>query len=250
MEPVTLSDLSHFWPCLAIDTSTRSGVLVVGNMATGQKITAHLDASITHGCELVPSIKILMEASGLEFKELKSIAVGIGPGSYTGLRVGLAIAKTLADVLAVPVVPVDSMLLSVLNLGPEFDRAGCIADAQRGTVYETIYERDRSTKLWTKKNVPEIVTWESLNRWSGQEIVLTGPGLALIPKLGPPNANLAKPELWGPTPESMFAWLADYAAETPPVDHLLLEPLYIRPSAAEEKRLLAASKSNHLPVSS
>jgi len=48
----------------------------------------------------------------------------------------------------------------------------------------------------------------------------------------------------------MFTWLADYAPETPPVDHLLLEPLYIRPSAAEEKRLLAASQPNHLPVSS
>jgi tRNA threonylcarbamoyladenosine biosynthesis protein TsaB len=249
MEPVTLSDLPHFWPCLAIDTSTRNGVLVVGNMATSQKFTAQLDASITHGRELVPSIQVLMDNAGLEFKGLKSIAVGIGPGSYTGLRVGLAIAKTLADVLAVPVVPVDSLLLSVLNLGPEIERAGCIADAQRGAVYETIYERDRSTKLWIKKNEPEIVTWESLNRWLDKEIVLTGPGLSLIPKLGLPSATLADPQLWAPNSESMFAWLADYAAETPPIDHLLLEPLYIRPSAAEEKRLLSASQSNHLPVS-
>ncbi len=238
-----MSDRPSIWPCLAMDTSTRNGVLVVRNSPGSPNFTARLDSAITHGRDLAPAIKALMDSSSLRFHDLKSIAVGLGPGSYTGLRVGLAIAKTLAEVLNIQLLPVDSLLLSALNLGPRANQALCLADAQRGSVYQCHYTRNPDTQLWHNSpgEEPKIVDWTELNQYSDKDLILTGPGLALISKFGPLKAQTADPNLWNPSSDSMFAWLDAYAAQTSPVDPLRIEPFYIRPSAAEEKKAVTDS---------
>ena len=224
------------WPCLGLDTSTRNGVLVVADMPAGREIEARLDPAITHGRDLVPAIGRMMHEAGMVFNGLRSIAVGIGPGSYTGLRVGLAVAKTMADLLTVPVFAVDSLLLCALNLPDEIHKTVVVADAQRGAVYESLFERDPVTLLWQRQSGPIISPWNDLQKWRDQGATLTGPGLALIPKLGTPDVPLADHSLWAPAAGSMFAWMKHYAQQALAVDHHGLEPLYIRPSAAEEKR--------------
>lgn len=230
------------WPCLGLDTSTRNGVLVIADKPAGQQAAARLDPAITHGRDLVPAIGRMMTEAGLGFDAVRSIAVGIGPGSYTGLRVGLAVAKTLAEVLAGPVFPVDSLLLCALNLPQEINKTVVVADAQRGAVYESLYKRDGQTGLWRCHSGPIISPWNDLQKWQGQGATLTGPGLGLIAKLGPPDLPLADMDLWAPSAASMFAWIKDYADQAIAVDHMALEPLYIRPSAAEEKRQEQATR--------
>lgn len=232
------------WPCLGLDTSTRDGVLVVADPEKKIQAVADLDSATTHGRDLIPALGRMMIGQGLEMKELGSIAVGIGPGSYTGLRVGLAVAKTLADVIDLPILPVDSLLLPVLNLPDDCLLAISIADAQRGAVYKSEYARANPGEKWQRISGPIIIPWNDLNQLASPAATITGPGLGLMQKLGSLELPIADKALWSPTAGSMLKWLREYAETTPPADRLAIEPLYIRPSAAEEKRQSQPTEAN------
>lgn len=224
-------------PALLLDTSTRSGVVLLGDERQNLYLTESVDPGQTHGRDLIPAIQRLVQKSGFQFHDISRLAVGIGPGSYTGLRVGLAVIKTLAEVIDCPVLPIDSLLLPVLNLPDQVLSAVSIADAQRGAVYATLYRRKSSADHWVSSEKPAIVAWADLDHWVNQpETVVTGPGLSLIQRLGPISANVAKLEHAGPEVNGLKIWLQKYMPDVQPVDRQLLEPLYIRPSAAEEKR--------------
>jgi len=87
---------------LALDTAT-SVVVVAAGTPEGQLVDAvTFPAEHRHGSHLLPAIEELVRRQGLELGELAGVVVGTGPGAFTGLRVGLATAKTLAHELGVP----------------------------------------------------------------------------------------------------------------------------------------------------
>lgn len=224
---------------LGLDTSTRHGALALVHLRTGQSWTDDQVATQNHGRELVPSIGRLIAAAGFRMADIGGIVVGIGPGSYTGLRVGIAVAKTLAEVLNVPVVALDSLLLPVLAAPDSF--AGTvlsIADAQRGAVARSIYFRESPSADWARHSGPEILAWGELNRESNaaDHLLITGPGLVLAGKLGPTGLPEAPRETWYPSSDVLARWMLTSYDSQAPVAADTLEPLYLRPSAAEEKR--------------
>ncbi len=91
---------------LALDTATSS--VVVGAGASDGRLLEHesFEGRYRHSQELLPAVARLMERAGLRLADLAGIVVGTGPGAFTGLRVGLATAKTLAHELRRPVVGV------------------------------------------------------------------------------------------------------------------------------------------------
>ena len=216
---------------LALDTSTLSAALALCDNRTGDAWTACDIGTLNHGRELIPAID-----------RLDAIAVGIGPGSYTGLRVGIAMAKTIAEVLAIPVHPVDSLLLPVIALPPEpGDVRASIADAQRGAVALSIYRFESSQARWTRHHGPEIVAWDELpRRWRSLHVQsVTGPGLALSSRFGPIGIEEAPPESRDPNAAALVAWIRTHFSGSSAVAIDTLEPDYLRPSAAEEKRQAA-----------
>jgi tRNA threonylcarbamoyl adenosine modification protein YeaZ len=89
---------------LALDTATNTIVVAAGR-GDGTLIDAEtFEGRYRHSQELLPAVSRLMERTGLRMADLAGIIVGTGPGAFTGLRVGLATAKTLAHELARPVV--------------------------------------------------------------------------------------------------------------------------------------------------
>ncbi|MBS3966128.1 MAG: tRNA (adenosine(37)-N6)-threonylcarbamoyltransferase complex dimerization subunit type 1 TsaB [Truepera sp.] len=95
-----------------------------------------------HAKRLLPELARLMAQAGLERRQLRGIAVGIGPGSYTGLRVGLATAQGLARGLAIPVqgVPtLEAMAAGVLSA--DLPEAIVALDARRDNVYAARYRQ-------------------------------------------------------------------------------------------------------------
>src|SRR5262245_62607793 len=93
---------------LAIDTSTERAVLALSGV-DGRLCVATIDAARRHGRDLVPGIRGLLDSAGVSVGDLEAIAVGLGPGSYTGLRVGVTAAKTLAYVTGVALLGLDSL---------------------------------------------------------------------------------------------------------------------------------------------
>ncbi len=98
------------WPgagvCLVIDTATRTSVVALGQaerLATSLREVRH-----RHGSFLLEQIDEVLDAAGVSLDDVSAVAVGTGPGSFTGLRVGLATAKTIAHVRRLPLVGVRS----------------------------------------------------------------------------------------------------------------------------------------------
>ncbi len=94
----------------------------------------------THSQTLLPMIADMLEMAEIDKNELDAIAVSAGPGSFTGLRIGAATAKGLAQGLDIPIVPVSSLEGLAYNLQGATDPVCPIMDARRGQVYSGMYD--------------------------------------------------------------------------------------------------------------
>ena len=127
---------------LATDTSGRNGSLALAHVATGRSEIEVLEVVLlaggTFSAQLVPQITVLLKTHGFRKSDLAGFAVASGPGSFTGLRVGLAAIKALAEVLGKPIAAV-SRLEAVARSGGVHDRVMAVLDAGRGEVYAGDY---------------------------------------------------------------------------------------------------------------
>ena len=129
---------------LALDTTTASASLaLVVDEGKGAEIRGERVARVRarHGETLLPHVEALLAASGLTLGELSLLAVGIGPGSFTGTRIGLATAKGLALAASLPIVGVGSLVAHAYDALGAWPRgvAGALIDASRGAAYGALY---------------------------------------------------------------------------------------------------------------
>lgn len=120
---------------LAIDTSGRSGGIALAKY-DGEFAVVAGDAEISGGtfsAELVPMIDWLLQSQGARLRDVSAIAVITGPGSFTGLRIGLAAVKGLCEVRPIPVVPVS--MLELLASTVHAEEMTALLDASRGEAY-------------------------------------------------------------------------------------------------------------------
>src|SRR5690625_1267056 len=122
---------------LAIDTSNQVlGVAIIQNDTLLAELITNV--KMDHSSRLMPGIVGLMEDVGLTPNQLDKIVVAQGPGSYTGTRIGITTAKTLAWALNIPIYPVSSLDAVALN-GAYFNGYICpFFDARRQTVFTSL----------------------------------------------------------------------------------------------------------------
>ena len=126
---------------LGMDTSTTCGSIA---LAEPGKLHAEWSLNVpkTHAGRLLPDIRHLVEAAGKELGQIDGVAVTTGPGSFTGLRIGLATAKTLALVTGKPLVGISTLDVLIENTAC-FEGLLCgILDARRGELYTALYRKD------------------------------------------------------------------------------------------------------------
>src|SRR5947209_13538378 len=119
---------------LAMDTSTDRAAVALSN-EEGDMRVATIDSGRRHGRDLIPRLKALLDSAAIEPRDLGAIAVGLGPGSYTGLRVGVTAAKALAYATGAVLIGLNSLHAIGQNAPTDSARVSVIADAQRGDVY-------------------------------------------------------------------------------------------------------------------
>jgi tRNA threonylcarbamoyladenosine biosynthesis protein TsaB len=125
---------------LALDTTTRAGSVALARGATIVEAAAG-DPGRTHGERLPAELLELLGRRGLSVTDVDVFAVAAGPGSCTGLRVGIATIQGLALVTRRPVAPVPALdALAALAAGPAGALAAAWMDAQRGEVFAGLYE--------------------------------------------------------------------------------------------------------------
>jgi tRNA threonylcarbamoyladenosine biosynthesis protein TsaB len=126
---------------LGIDTSTPASAACVlradGESFEVEPDPARLAAGPAHARELMPAVAHVMERAGVEFGDLEGIAVGVGPGTFTGLRVGVATARALASASGLLLRPVSS--LAALAEGIEAELRLPLIDARRGELFAALH---------------------------------------------------------------------------------------------------------------
>ena len=129
---------------LAFDTATP---LVTVALHDGERVVVEHSSSVPmkHGEHLAPLIARAMEDAGIVRQDLTAVAVGVGPGPFTGLRVGVVTARTLGHVLEIPVYGVcslDAVALEVVGTGTADGSFLVATDARRKEVYLASYDAD------------------------------------------------------------------------------------------------------------
>jgi tRNA threonylcarbamoyladenosine biosynthesis protein TsaB len=133
---------------LGFDTSTAActaALLLPDGRAVEHPVSPErLEKRPAHAAELLPAVRDVMERAGVSFADLDAIAVGRGPGTFTGLRIGIATARALAKANELPVRGVSSLAALAAGM-PDGPRLPLI-DAKRGEVYGALF--DGSTCRW------------------------------------------------------------------------------------------------------
>jgi tRNA threonylcarbamoyladenosine biosynthesis protein TsaB len=133
---------------LALDTSTSAMSIAI--LEQGQLLQeAHIHADRTHSLHLMPMIQELIHAAGIRLTDISGIAVGIGPGSYTGVRIGVTAAKTLAWTLKLPIIGISSLEAMALGAARSDEKVSHnqhqphwivpLMDARRAQAYTGLY---------------------------------------------------------------------------------------------------------------
>ena len=161
---------------LGIETSG-----LVGNIAVcdGDRVVASktYGKNFSHGKEIVSTIELLFNEINQEPGDIDLIAVSTGPGSYTGLRVGVTCAKTLAYGLGKPVIDVPTLDVLVENVKDNSAKTICpVLDAKRKSVYACIYDRSSNENKKTTDFL--IISPDSLIEILPESTLIFGDGIA------------------------------------------------------------------------
>lgn len=221
---------------LAVDTGTKAGDiaileddnLIIEYTPPGEK---------THAEKLLPSIDTVLKKSGITLKEIDVFAVTTGPGSFTGLRIGIATIKGFAWTFKKPVVGISTLKALAMNIRHNHTPICPILDARKEEVYTAIYKWENNT-ITTEKD--DCVTRPSeLFKCLNRQTIFLGDGItvhgdAIKEKLGD-CAVLTEPALWHIQAVNIARLALKEAIKGFVQSPEILLPSYLKRSVAETK---------------
>ena len=217
---------------LAFDASGNTGTIAV--MESGRVLASEdFNVGLWQGRELMLRLNKAMEKAGRGFRDIETVAVGVGPGSYTGLRVSVATAKTLAWSTGAGLVGVPTLDALAANAPASCGRVAAVIDARRGEVYAGVYNRENS-RLVLEMEYEVLRPPELAARLAGgvRTRVVGDAALLYREVWEQAGAEIGGEQEAAVRAEAVGTLALDIEAEASPHD---LKPLYMRLSAAEEK---------------
>ena len=226
---------------LSFDSTAKAAS---ASLCDGERVLAYtvIDNGLTHSELLLPMAENLLRETGYSFSDIKLFACNVGPGSFTGVRIGVSLVKGLAFAHDIPTVPVSTLESLAENAFP-LDGILCpVMDARRGQVYNALFRAENGAlvRLTPDRAISgEALVHELLTEYPGEPVRPMGDGTALFRE-----AALGK-ILVSPVPELL---LRQNAVSTARVALRLYEsgshtsdsrlsPLYLRLPQAERERL-------------
>lgn len=220
---------------LGIETATPQVGCALGG-AEGVLASFHASRGLRHAETLAPAVDFLRRQARLELSEVSVVAVDVGPGLFTGLRVGVATAKGMAHALRVPMVGLSSLDLLAFAVRYSPRLIGAVVDARRGEVFTALYrsvpggvQRLERPRLCS----PEDLASDLLAR--NEEALLVGDGARRYASIlgDAVHVEIGEVGLAYPSAAALVELAHPRAVREEFVPARELEPLYLRRSDAE-----------------
>jgi tRNA threonylcarbamoyladenosine biosynthesis protein TsaB len=191
--------------CFILNIETATTVCSVSVSNTDQVITfEEVNGGYTHAENLHVFIKEVMQQAGLQFNQLKAVSVSKGPGSYTGLRIGVSAAKALAYALNIPLISIDTLQLMAKSASDAMNEDAYyfpMLDARRMEVYCAMYDWGLNNVIPVNALIVDESAFEKFPRdrkiyFFGdgmpkcREIIMKYPGAAVIENIIPSSENM------------------------------------------------------------
>jgi tRNA threonylcarbamoyladenosine biosynthesis protein TsaB len=219
---------------LILETSGRVGAVAVAEGAVLRDVR-RLDEARRHARDLAPTVAELLAAQHWRPRDLHAVIVSRGPGSYTGLRVGIMSAKTLAYATGCVLLAVDTFHAIAVQAPPDALTLDVLADAQQDKVYVQHFASPESAAPFAPAGPLHIQPFAEWLEQRQPSAWVTGPGLRVAGRRLPDGVPVVGAEHWEPQAESLLKLGLERYRRGERDDVWSAEPLYLRPSAAEEQ---------------
>ncbi|HEY2991334.1 MAG TPA: tRNA (adenosine(37)-N6)-threonylcarbamoyltransferase complex dimerization subunit type 1 TsaB [Methylomirabilota bacterium] len=215
---------------LAVETSSLAGGVA---LLDGERLVAEylLDVSVTHSERLMAAVERVLADARWTPRDLAGLAVAVGPGSFTGLRIAVSTVKGLALALEAPIAAVPTLDAMAAAL-PWAALPVCpVLDARKNEVYASLYRWDGAAmrREWDYL----ALTPAALAARLSEPVIVVGDG---APGVRSPHARVVPPPRRLPSPACVGALGLERLRRGETVTAAALAPLYLRPSEAELKR--------------
>lgn len=195
----------------------------------------YLSSARRHTRDLAPILREMLRQADWNPKSIDLVIVDEGPGSYTGLRVGVVTAKLFAYTTGAALIAVDAMIALAADAPPSFTNVSPIIDAQQGLVYAASLTQGDEMNEPAFLRQTEVM---SAADWASQlkpDQYVTGPALSRFAHLIPEGITAAPPGRFNPSASALWKVGFQRFQAGQRDDIWSLEPRYLRPSAAQEK---------------
>ena len=201
---------------LAISTVTKKGYIAIEH--NGERFFSQIDADCKQSENILKEIDKILDKNGISFTDVGNIAVVVGPGSFTGIRIGVALVKGLCagdkNHNVIPISTLDLMAKAYIKTNPS-DNFSCVMNALSGRFFVATYDKNG------KKISDEKMIYQDELSLLNTRLVVMEEEIAVLP-----GVQI--------TPELLLEYAFELEAEGRFADVNKIEPVYIRKAQAEE----------------
>lgn len=225
---------------LSLDASATSASVCIYDKSEDKIIGEfYINTKLTHSQTLIPMIDALLGSTKLELSDIDYFAVNTGPGSFTGIRIGVSVIKGMAMALNKPCVSVSTLHSMAYNYIDSESTIVCSCmDARRNQVYNALFKIENGVvnRICDDRAISVENLFDELKSYNN--VVLVGDGSPLCySQKGDSNAVLAVPAKRYQKASSVALAAVEHIKNNEVLTSAALMPTYLRPSQAERERL-------------
>jgi len=209
---------------LNLETATKNCSVGIAKDGITLALKEFAGEGYTHAEKLHVFIEDVLKEAGLDFKDLNAIAVSKGPGSYTGLRIGVSAAKGLCYALNIPLIAIDTLELLARKITVDSGVIIPMIDARRMEAYTAIFDKDYTKIRETKAEIIGDNFFDDIE----DTIHLTGDGTAKYHEVLPAGKFVYHEDAVYPSAGEMAQLSFNKYKKSDTVDVAYFEPFYLK----------------------